>query len=330
MRHPIEICLAACEWVEEKRGEASARRWRQKTEQKAIWTFLSQGAVGGAFVSFLVAFSAVVSRPSGYNIVFIAALPVYLVSGSVCGALVAGFVWLPGALFQRRLGFVARTVCAIAGSAALAVVLASWNDTNETRQPLSWWLGYICLLGLPVAFMTGSRIRPCRTMIFGAGRRPARGNFGNWLSIPFGFLLRSASIFGLLEALLVLGLWICNRRVGWLWVPAPEHLPAIILAVLCFAASSYFSISTPRKFFLLPTLIIVNAPLVWLIAYLQQLGTLDNIILSCMLLAVICLWVIYTLGRLISPESPRRVVDSWHNAVGTQQIAPSGGCQVQA
>jgi hypothetical protein len=277
-----------------------------------------------------VAAFEIIYRPSGWNTVFLVALPVYLVAGSFCGAVVAVFVWLPGALFKRRLGFVVRSICALAASVLLVVVLIYWKDTNEAHQSVSSWLGYVFTLDLPVAFMTGSRIRPCRTMVFGAGQRPARGNFGNWLSVPFGFLLRSASIFGLLEALLVLGLWICNRRVGWLWAPAPEHLPAIIVAVLCFAASSYFSISAPRKFFLLPTLIILNAPLVWLIAYLQQLGTLDNIVLSCMLLVVIFLWVVYTVGRLIAPESPRRVVDSWHNAVATHQIAPGGGCQVQA
>ena len=183
-------------------------------------------------------------------------------------------------------------------------------------------------MSLPVALMTGSRLRPGRMIVLGAGPRSTRHNFGSWLSIPVGFLLRVASTFGLLEALMTLVVWISNGREDWSWSPSRETLPAIALAVLYFGASTYFSIRTPRKFFLLPIAILVNLPFAFLTRDLRRSESLDSVFLAYTFLVFICLWMVYTLGRLIAPESAPCIVSSLSTAEEAQKALLSGDCKV--
>ena len=331
MLTPFEICLTACEWVEEKRGAATARRARKKTDQKAIWTFLSQGAVGGAFTYFsLLVFIILLYREIYDPLVPLLFLTFFLLCGLVFGAATGLFVWLPERLFKRRFTFVARTAFAMAGTSLLTIAFLYLTDARDYESALSWRLGLICGVGLTVGLATGSLVRPCRLLVFGAETRYADRNPASWLSIPFGFLLRAASVLGLFEALAAMAVWV-GDRIGHRPPSAPpEQLPAIVLVVFYFAASSYFSLRTPRRVFLPPIVILLNVPLAGLIVYLRQIGPLAELILSYILLAIICLWVVYTLGRMSAPESIQRVlVDSWSGAVAPQTVTPGRACQVQ-
>ena len=116
----------------------------------------------------------------------------------------------------------------------------------------------------------------------------------------------------------MLALWVSNESVDREWFPQREHLLPIIFAFLYFAASAYFSINTPRKFFLVSTAIALNLPLTVLIVYLTDGGTTDSTFLSYSFIVFTCLWAIYTLGRMIAPESAPRVVNSL-SIVGNEQ-----------
>jgi len=300
-------------------------------ENKTILTFLSQGAVGGALGYFLLTACFVVVQSNDENFLYLVILPIIFAFGAVLGCITAIFIWLAGVFLQRKLGFAVRALIVLGAMTGLGVAFSYLTDESPDGQESCLWLaGFVSLMVLSIVLMTGSGIRPCHLIFVGAGPRSARHNFGSWLSLPAGFLLRVASVFGLFEALMTLALWISARRVDWLEsTAAPEHLPAIVLAVLYFATSAYFSISRPRKFFLLPTTIILNLPLACLIVHLRLLATPEANFLSYLLLAFICLWAVYTLTRMIAPGSVRRVViDSW-NKTDARCLSPSGVCQVQ-
>lgn len=309
---------------------ASARRSRKKTEQKAFVTFLSQGAVGGAFTYFLLIVFIILLYRNVYNpIVPLVALPFFLLFGSVFGAATGLFVWLPGRLFKRRFTFVVRAAFATAGASLLTITFLYLMDSPNYEFALRWRLGFICGVGLAVGLATGSLIRPCSLIVSGAGGRKFGRDPGNWLATPFGFFLRAASVLGLFEVLLALAIWVADRTGPRPYAP-PEHLPTIIVVVLYFAASSYFSLRTPRKVSLPAIVLLLNVPLAGLIVYLRHARPLADFILTYVLLAMICLWVIYTLGRLMAPQFFQRiVVDSRGEAVATQPVIVRRALQVQ-
>jgi hypothetical protein len=330
MRILIEICLTICEWIQERNIQRAARKAAWECEKKSFLTFLSQGAVGGAFGLFLQSAYGVISYPSGYNIISLGGMPIYLAMGALLGSFTAAFVWLPCALLKRRLPFVARTIIAV--TVVILVTFAFFYYVADEREmaqlSLHWYLGFSCVVGVPVGFMTGSRVRPLRTIAFGVGRHSTRRHFGNWLSVPSGFLLRAGNVFCLLEALMVLALWISNRGVDRDWFPTREHLPLIVFAILYFGISTYFSFKSPRKLFLLPTSIVLNLPLVISILKLRDLGGEDATVVAYLLLGLICLWKVYVFGRLITPEPNRGVVNSVGTIGGAHSITPRFECGV--
>ena len=321
MRHPIEICLRAGEWFEETRGKASARRWRKKTEQKPIWTFLSQGAVGGAFNYFLLlAFIMLWYREHHVPPVPLLALPFFLVFGSVFGAAAALFVWLPGRVFKRRFSFVVRAAFATAGASLLTITFLYLMDAPDYQFALNWRLGFTSGVGLGVGLATGSLIRPCRLIAFGASKHHADGDSDSWLAPPFGFFLRAASVFGLFEALIALATWVADSS-GPIGYARPRHLPAIIMVVLYFAASSYFSLRPPRKVFLPAIFLLLNLPMVGLIGFLLPVSLLPDLVVTYVSLGMIGLWVIYTVGRLLAPQSFQRIaINSQGEAVAIRPV----------
>jgi hypothetical protein len=184
-------------------------------------------------------------------------------------------------------------------------------------------------VGLAVGLATGSLIRPWRLIAFGAGGRYDDHNSGNWLATPFGFFLRAASVLGLFEALIALAAWVADSSRPTPYAP-PEHLTAIIMVVLYFAASSYFSLRPPRKVFLPAIFLLLNLPMVGLIGFLLPVRLLPDLTVTCVSLAMIGLWVIYTVGRVLAPQSFQRVVlDSGREAVATKPVIVRRALQVQ-
>lgn len=330
MRILIEICLTVCEWLQERGIQRSARKAARECEKKTILTFLSQGAVGGMVGYFVITTFFVIHQPTGYNFVYLVALPVILMFGSTIGAVAGVFVWLPGVVLKRRLGFVARAGMATAAVLAQGYAFSFVTGLEESDQwSLAWVIACLCAISLPVAIVTASGIKPCRLLALGSGQRKGRHNIGSWLAVPFGFLLRVASIFGLLEALMVLALWISARTVDWLDWPAREELPAIGLAILYFAVSAFLSLRSPRKFVLLPMAILLNLPLVGLMEHSRGIDMSFANEVQYTFMGFICLWVVYVLGRLIAPESARIFVNFPSQTAAADTATRIGPCQVQ-
>jgi hypothetical protein len=343
----MEICLTAGEWVEDRRATATAWLARREPETKTVWTFLAQGAAGGAIGYFILVAGAALVYPVDWNIIYCLFVPVFLAFGALFGSFAAVFVWLTGRLLKRRLNFFVRAVVVSGVFAAISILqfylttgsgglggLQGSQELQTPQWPIAWIMGSILIMKLPIVLLAGSRIRPCRLLLSGAGPRSPRLNVGSWLAFPAGFVLRVISIFGLLEALMLLATWIANGGAGSNWIPPRNGFPAIALAILYFAASSYLSIRTPRKFFLPPTIILMNVPLASLVVVLGRVAARGfdlQSYLFYLLLAPICVWVVYTLGRLIAPDPPlvaaesvRRLAGSWTQRNSTLKLSSGG------
>jgi hypothetical protein len=311
MRTLIEICLTICQWIQERNIRRAARKAARECERKSILTFLSQGAVGGVVGYFLILAVIIVLQPSGYSFLFFVLLPLFLAFGAIFGSIAAGFVWLAAGLLKRRPGFVARSAIVLGITTLLSVALSYWTSEVPSEQwTLLWKVGFVCTLDLPIVLMTGSGIRPCHLIFLGAGPRSKRHNFGSWLAFPAGALLRVASIFALFESVVALAIWISAAASEWVDLPAREPVLEIALAVIYFATSTYFSIRTPRKLVLLPTAILLNVPLAFLIVSQRRSGTPYSEFLVYTFAAYIGLWAVYTLGRLIAPEPSSKLFKS--------------------
>jgi len=324
MRYLIEIYVRAWEWIQDTRGTAAARKQQREAETKAIWTFLSQGAVGGAIGYFLLVLCVLGIYPRSWSLGYPILLPIILFFGAVVGVFVSAFIWLGSVLFKSRLGFIARAMIVAGVTMLLSLLLSDLRPIAQSELTLI--VGFACVLELPIVLMTGSSIRPCHLLLLGAGTRNTRHNFGSWISYPAGFLLRVVSVFGFFEALMALALWISATSQEWWELSAYEYEGAIVLAVFYFPTSVYFSFKTPRKTLLLPTVLFLHVPMAAEIVHLTNAATAVSVFLSYLLLAQVCLWAAYTLGYLISPAPVRLVIKSWKETMATR-IFPA--CQVQ-
>jgi hypothetical protein len=327
MRILLEICLTICEWFQEWNIQRWARRAARRSERKTVFTFISQAAWGAALALFVQMAYTIVTSPRGYNGFLLALFPLYSIFYAMAGAVVGVYIWLLEtgirslrfvsatrtggvALFIRILRFAARTLTAMVVMSSLFFGFFSLvSEHGLDEMSYSYWIGFSCTTGFLIGLTTGSSIRTCRAIIFGVDGRRVPRNSGTGISIPFGALLRVLSVLGLVESLLTLGMWFSNRRANQDWFPVREQLPAIVCTAIYFAISSYLSFRSPRKRFLLPLAVVLNAPLgVW-IADLFNAGTGSSQVLAYTLLTFICLWVLYLGGRSISPEPPRIAIN---------------------
>ena len=330
MRILIEICLTICEWIQERNFRRAARKAARECEKKSILTYLSQGAVGGMIGYFLLVAASIVLQPSGYSFIFFFVLPIFLAFGAVLGSITAGFVWLAAKLLKRRPGFVTRSTIVLSITTLLSIALSYWTSELPSEQwSWLWKVGFVCALDLPIVLVTGSGIRPCHLIFLGARPRSKRHNFGSWLAYPAGALLRVASIFALFESVVALAIWISALRSEWFDFPARERPSEIALAVIYFATSTYFSVRTPRKLLLLPTAIVLNVPLAFLLASQQRLSAPYSEFLVYSFVGFIGLWAVYTLGRLIAPEPSSGVFKSSPGIEYSRHAAPGEGFLVE-
>ena len=255
----------------------------------------------GGMVGYFFLIVAATLQPQGYSSFYFVVLPFLLAFGAFWGVASGFFIWLPGVFLKRRIGFVGRAVSAIGGMSLLGAAVFYWLGGQPSKEMSPWLIGYLCAISLPIIVLTGSRIRPGRALLFGAGGRFAQRRYRHWSAIPSGFLLRAISIFGMLEALLAFAVWISVRMSPWSNDSGYDELPAIVLAITYFVASTYFSLRTPRKTFLWPIAITLNVPAVFLMISERQVGTTDSYFLMYTYFGFICLWIVYTLGCLIAP-----------------------------
>jgi hypothetical protein len=209
-------------------------------------------------------------------------------------------------------------------SGLLAYVL---DARPATQSALLTTVTLVCVLEFPIVLLTGSSIRPCHLLLFGAGVHNPRPEFGSWICYVAGFLLRVVSIFGLLETFLILSLAISAPPAEWPEFSRPGRLAAMVLAAFYFPTSVYFSFKTPRKL-LLPTVVFLNVPLAVWIFGLATAATEASVLLSYCLSTLLGLWAGYTVAFLIAPAPVQPAIKSWRATMATR-IFPTNACQVE-
>jgi hypothetical protein len=329
MRYLIEIYVTAWEWIQDTRGTAAARRQQANKEQKSIWTFLSQGAAGGTIGYFLVLLCWLGIQPSGLGLVYVVGLPIFLFLGAVFGAVVGVFIWCVSMLLNSRLGFVARAFIILSVTTFLGILLANLSGLSPTEKPpLDLALGLAGMLALPIVVMTGSSISPGHLLWLGSGPWSTRDNFGSWVAYPTGFLLRFVSVLGFFETLMML-VWISAASAEWLEFSETEYVAAIVMAAFYFPTSFFFSLKTPRKALLLPTVIFLNVPLAAWVIRLTNFATEGSTFLAYVFLAVIGLWAVYTLACLIAPAPVQPAIQTWRGTMAKRIFPMNDDYQVR-
>jgi hypothetical protein len=329
MRYLIEIYVTVWEWIQDARGTAAARSQQEKKEQKPILTFLSQGAAGGAIGYYLTLLCWLGIHPSGWTLVYLVLLPIFLFPGAVLGAVIGAFIWCVSMLLNRRLGFVARAFIVVSVTTLQGILLSYFLDLSPIEQPpLALALGLAGVFELPIVLMTGSSIRPCHLLWLGSGPRSTRDNIGSWIAYPAGFLLRVVSAIGIFEALMML-VWISVAPAQWLELSTTMYVAAIVMAAFYFPTSLFFSLKTPGKGLLLPTVIFLNVPMAAWVIRLTNIATEMSTFLAYVFLAVICLWAAYTLACLIAPAPPQPAIKSWRETMYTRIFPINDDCRVQ-
>ncbi|HSS18550.1 MAG TPA: hypothetical protein VLL54_00490 [Pyrinomonadaceae bacterium] len=328
MRFLFEIYLRTWEWFQDRRAGKVTSTMPEKAERKRIWTFVSQGAVGGAIGYFFLLVCYVVTHPSALNPLYLALVPFILLFGAVLGCLPAFFIWLAELIFKSRAGLFSRALLVVGASVLESVLLSIYMENMRVEdQSVQLTLVITCAAYLPLVLLTGSSIRPGHLIFLGAGPHGPTYNFGSWLSYPAGFVLRVVSLFGLFEAIMALAIWASARSTDWSGEPGSEYAGSVVLLFCYFALSSYVSVKTPRKIFLGPTAILVNLPLAVFVFWLMQLGKTETTYFAYVLMSVIALWTLYTLGRLIAPEPVCRAV-WWPENAPQQTLSQSRTLQV--
>ncbi len=300
-------------------------------ENKNIFTALFQGIAGGALGYFLLSVFSALYYPNDYNLLYPFGLPIILFFGSAVGATKSLLMWLAEIFLKTRLNFVARAALGMGfvTPLAAAIYLMSAEGHRNDTWPLSWLIGFVCTTGLPVALMTSSSIDPLRIIVLGTGRRRALPKISSWLEIPAGFLLRAASIFSLLEALMILTIWIYPPRLAWADYREPDYLPGIVLAVIYFAYSTCLSIRSPGKFFLLPAAILINLPATILMVKLRSIGSSGANFLAYTFMGFISLWAVYALARTIALSLPLRLNDILKEIANARDVTPGMDCEAR-
>jgi hypothetical protein len=325
MRHLINLYVGTWEWLEDRRGKSDALRLRGYAVTQSVWTFLLQGAAGGAVgFSLLLAHYLNGGQPQSEFVLFGL---LFLAPGAVLGAFVSALVWLLSVSAKRHFNIVVRATVILGVSTLLAHAFSLFNPTVRETWSLFQMVVKFAVFSLPLVLLVGSRIQPGRLIILGVEQPNKTYNFGDWIAYPVGAVLRMASIVGLIEAGLFLASWLSPSPPEWVSDPNIGDLSAI--AMIYFFLSSFFSIATPRKILVVPTAILVNLPLLVLVASLNEFTSEGSRYLVSALVWQAWMWVIYTVGRLIAPEGGPRVVESTEKKYGVVKKAlPRKDCTV--
>lgn len=280
---------------------------------KTFVAFVGQGVAGHALTFYVFVIAIMFYHPDDGNLFWLVVLPFQLLFTGFVGAIAGAAVWLVGRLLKRRLNILARAAVGI-GLPTLFVVAVVFCEAVtlqwEVIRNLSL-AGYIACL--PPALMAGSRWHPLRRIVLGCGPTKAIHDFGSGFSFPPALLLRTFSLFGLMESVLLL---VCLVSILMPWADTSfegGYFAVTIVANLYFAATLLVSVtSSSQKSLLLPSALIVNVPPVILL--MNPPGYLEahlNILLW-VLGTFWLLWALMVFGRLISSAGSHNQVRRQH------------------
>ena len=286
-------------------------------EKTVPGTFLMQGLLGGVLGGFFAALIAIIAWDENDFRGTLNLAIAGVCTGAIVGVIKSILIWGVYRLTNTRLTAVARVSGTTIVTALFIAVLGRQFNFDESFLPscLVWALS----VGIPVALLVGSSVKPWEIFTFGSiaaeEGNDQRSGSRSILRTLCTFPLRFLSIGTIALFLLIL---VVQER-------AP-HLPNEILGTILFFViagvypliSAYITFRSPRKIVLLACGIIFNIPiaLVGLFFYgiygkAYWLGVIPLIIsgyCACYLLA----WLIFLIARLtlITPSPPLSIIDN--------------------
>ena len=275
-------------------GEVLSRSaYTPEDQVPGIVRFLSQGAVAGPIMSFLVTVGAILLNPTnGYNLFFIFLLPFYLASSMVLSLLPSLLIWGCTRLAGHRLDPPARAGLGIlmASMISIAVCYLIYLDRPPylDRPELTAYLPVIAIsamMGMVLGLVVGSGLQPWRALVRGVDSLPAKARVLTGIT---GIALRVVVAWGLMEAIVAM---ICQlqreyRRDDFL-------LTAFTLAH--FTLASIIVFARMRLSLLLPLALLADVPVALFIR--KYYGTDDGYGLAIAAIVYLAVWATFLLSR---------------------------------
>ena len=276
-------------------------------EQTIPGAFIAQGLFGGALGGFVAAYIAAIAWKENNFLMTVDLTSLAVFTGGIVGmikaTLMRGLVLLTGIKY--------RAITRVATTSILTClcVAVAGRQLNFEEKFLRGWLIWSFAVGIPVALLVGSRVKPWEIFTFGsiaAGevdhRSGSRSILATLGTLPLRFLSITATV------LLILYLppeFARSSSVGEVF------LVILFLGVAGFYPifSAYLTFRSPRKIILVVIGVVINFPifLIWLIAFREYLQTSSEKVLSIYVAissSFLLAWVIFLIARLGAKLSP--------------------------
>src|SRR2546423_1005796 len=179
--------------------------------KKGIGDFLSQGSAGGAISIFLLTLISVLKHPNGYNFLLIPYLPIVLFSGAVLGVVGGALIWLFETTFKVRAGVMLLSAVTVVLITFIVALTSFVNGSPVGVDLLLTSLVPGAVVGLPTAILTSSNVRPWQLVLFGS-HHVAKSRWATFLA---AFVIRIATLSGLIVSLFLLAWWASFLSVDW-------------------------------------------------------------------------------------------------------------------
>jgi len=276
-------------------------------EKRVPGTFLMQGFLGGVLGGFVAAIIAGIAWPDNNFVMTLDRTALAVSTGAIIGIIKATFMFgvvrLTGIKYRAIMRVTTTTILA---ALFTAVIGRQFNfDEKFLRGCLIWSLS----VGIPVALLVGSGVKPWELFTFGsiaAGDVYQRSGSRSIPATLGTLLLRFLSITA--SAILALHFVSLYTRVDNF-----NHLMRVTL-FLCVAFfyplfSAYVTFRSPRKIVLLVLALVINFPITLVFAvavhfYLQADGDESLSIITVVSGSFVIGWAMFLVARLGTKLSP--------------------------
>lgn len=225
-------------------------------EQTVPGAFFFQGLAGGMLAGFICVLAQVLGTEKPIPEWVLPFTPVYMIMGAIVGVFPATLLWGAYRITRIQLRVPAR-VALTTVLIALGAWFVGYKAGMEYEVHFAIGVGIAWLTALPVALLTGSRVKPWEFFTFGSIAIDGYGNRwrSNSLWATFGTLpLRFLSLFGL-------GYWTitfaCKREDE---LDVFKLLVYYGIPVMYLVLTAYVSFRSPRKLVLLLIALLINVP----------------------------------------------------------------------
>lgn len=271
-------------------------------EKKVPGTFLMQGLLGGVLGGYVAAIIARIAWGKSEFVMTLDLAALAVFTGGIIGIVKAMFMWGVYRITNIRMIAATRVSATIILTGLVVVVIC--RQFNFEEKFLFGCLVWSLSIGIPVALLVGSEVKPWQLFTFGSD--VYRNSGSRNILATLGMLpLRFLSI-GAIASLL---LYITSQ---YRWVGIDDFLVMTLFMSIAFfypAFSGYMTFRSPRKLVLLVLGLVINFPvtLIWVIAfreYVNEVPVRYSFMFTAISGSFIVAWAIFLIARLSIRTGP--------------------------